>query len=324
MPVIKPSSYRPLWFLFNRHLETIVPSLTRKVKGASYKRTRLELGDGDFLDLDWLSGERRREKLVIISHGLEGNSTRHYSLGAAKYFYERGWDALAWNCRSCSGELNRLARFYHHGDTADLGLVIGEATGMGYKSIVLIGFSMGGSFALKYLGEKGTNIATEVKGSVSFSVPCDLAAGGRALDGPGNGFYRRRFIGKLRRKLVEKSKRFPTEIDVARIASVKTFDEFNNCYTAPLHGFRDSDDFYRKASCLPYLADIRVPSLLVNAANDPLLTPECYPVSVAEKSDYVYLEIPRRGGHVGFALPGKEKSWMEVRAFEFVTQVIGL
>jgi len=324
MPLVENSSYRPSWFLFSRHLETIVPSLLRKVKGSSYRRTRLELLDGDFLDLDWLTGENKREKLVIISHGLEGSSTRQYSRGMAKYFYERSWDALAWNCRSCSGEINRLARFYHHGDTADLGFVVDEAARLGYKNIVLVGFSMGGSFGLKFLGEKGREIQSEVKGSVNFSVPCDLAAGGRILDGPGNGFYRRRFIGKLRKKLIAKSKLFPGAIDISDIGSVRTFDVFNNVYTAPLHGFRNSDDFYSSSSSLPYLSNIRVPSLLVNAANDPMLTPECFPVQIAKDSQYLYLEIPKRGGHVGFSMRGKDENWMEVRAFEFVTQVIGL
>jgi predicted alpha/beta-fold hydrolase len=324
MPLVDHSTYRPVWYLFSRHLETIIPSAFRKIKGTAYIRERLELADGDFLDLDWLKGDRRRDKLVIISHGLEGNSTRHYSQGMAKYFYEHGWDSLAWNCRSCSGDQNRLARFYHHGDTADLSYVVDECIRLGYKDIVLIGFSMGGSFNLKFLGERGNNLKPEVKGSVSFSVPCDLAAGGRILDSPGNGFYRRRFIGKLRKKLAAKSKLFPREIDVSKLNSITTFEAFNNCYTAPLHGFKNSEDFYNQSSCIHYLKNIQVPSLLVNAANDPLLTPECYPTQIAEIAKYFYLEIPKRGGHVGFALPGLKENWMELRALEFVTKVIGL
>ena len=322
MPLVEHSSYKPVWFLFHRHLETIIPSLTRKIKNAKYQRTRLELSDGDFIDLDWMAGEQRKKNLVIISHGLEGSSSRQYSQGMAKYFFARGWDALAWNCRSCSGELNRLLRFYHHGDTADLGFVVDEAIRLGYSGIVLIGFSMGGSFGLKYLGEKGIDIPEQLKGSVSFSVPCELASGGKVLD-DGLPLYRKRFLGKLRKKLSEKAGRFPGKIDVSKLSAVQSFEDFNNLFTAPLHGFRDSHDFYQKSSCLPYLSNIRVPSLLVNAANDPLLSPECYPTAIAKKSEFLHLEIPQRGGHVGFQLLGKEENWMEVRAFEFVTSLIG-
>jgi predicted alpha/beta-fold hydrolase len=322
MPLVAHSSYKPVWYLFNKHLETIVPNKTRKVTTAAYTRTRLELTDGDFLDLDWLKGGR--SKLAIISHGLEGNSMRTYCRGMAKFFFARGWDALAWNCRSCSGELNRLARFYHHGDTADLGFVVDEAIRQGYREIVLIGFSMGGSFSLKYTGEKGSGIPGEVKGCIAFSVPCDLAAGARAVDGRGNGIYRKRFIAKLRKKILEKSRTFPNDIDSSKLSSIETLDAFNNQYTASLHGFKDSDDFYQRSSCLHYLAGIRVPSLLVNAANDPMLTPECFPSAIAEKSQHLFLEVPQRGGHVGFALTGKEENWMEVRAIEFVKEVIEL
>jgi predicted alpha/beta-fold hydrolase len=322
MPLIRTSTYKPVWYLFHKHLETIVPSALRKVPG-SYSRTRLELPDGDFVDLDWMKdSEIQRDKVIIISHGLEGSSLRHYSKGMARYFYDRGWDSLAWNCRSCGGEPNRLARFYHHGDTEDLGRVVDEAIRLGYQTIVLAGFSMGGSFSLKYLGEKGQSVSPKVKGSVSFSVPCDLEAGGKILDSPATfPLYRNRFLGKLKRKIAEKAQRFP-EINLSKLNTLTTFEEFNNCYTAPLHGFTDSADFYRRSSCMDFLQHIAVPSLLVNAANDPLLTPECYPVSIAEKSESLYLEIPRRGGHVGFPLIGKKENWMEVRAFEFVSTVI--
>ena len=322
MPLVAQSTYKPVWYLFNRHLETIVPNKTRKVTGIDYTRTRLELSDGDFLDLDWLREDRSQRKLAIISHGLEGNSMRVYCRGMAKFFFARGWDALAWNCRSCSGELNRLARFYHHGDTADLGFVIDEAIRLGYKEIILIGFSMGGSFSLKYVGEKGNDIPEEVKGCIAFSVPCDLAAGAKAVDGPGNGIYRRRFIAKLREKILEKSRKFPDVIDTSKLHSIKTLDEFNNTYTTSLHGFRDANDFYNKSSCLHYLSGIRVPSLLVNAANDPMLTPECFPREIAEKSQHFFLEVPARGGHVGFALNGREENWMEMRAWEFVREIL--
>lgn len=322
MPLVEPSSYRRVPYLFTAHLETIIPSLVRRIRDVNYQRQRLELPDGDFVDLDWLVRDpSMRNKLVIISHGLEGNSSRHYSLGMARYFFKLGWDALAWNCRSCSGELNRLPRFYHHGDTMDLSTVIDEATNTGYKKIALTGFSMGGSFSLKYLGEKGVEVPKEVVGAVCFSVPCDLAAGGRILDKPHLAFYRRRFLGKIVRKFEAKAIQFPGQFDLQRLRSVTDFEEFNEYFTAPLHGFTGAADFYARASCSPVLNRIAIPSLLVNAANDPLLTPECYPIEIAKASKSLYLEIPRHGGHVGFPIHASANNWMETRAFEFLTDL---
>lgn len=140
--------------MVNRHMETIIPSMFFKVDDIIYDRERLELSDGDFLDLDWLTGKKKKENLIVLSHGLEGSSDRYYIKRAARYFHERGWDILAWNCRSCSGEMNRLPRFYHHGDTEDLSKVIDHVLKSSYKKVILIGYSMGGSMSLKYLGEE--------------------------------------------------------------------------------------------------------------------------------------------------------------------------
>jgi len=323
--VIVESTYRPVPYLTNGHLETIVPSAFRKITGVLYQRQRLELADGDFLDLDWLrhsdvvtdfakptSGETK--KLVIISHGLEGSSERHYSRGMSKYFYARGWDTLAWNCRSCSGELNRLPRFYHHGDTADLQHVIDEAFRKEYNHIALVGFSMGGSFSMKYLGERGSNIDKRIKGGVGFSVPCDLGSSAAELDKPSKSFYRNPFLRKLGKKILAKSFIYPGKISFKDYNQVKTFRQFDDRYTASLHGFKDANDFYSKSSCDQYLKNIVVPALIVNAANDPFLTPDCYP-----DIPNVQLEIPKHGGHVGFPLAKTEENYMERRAYDFLS-----
>jgi len=317
--LIIESTYRPVPFLANAHLETIVPSAFRKVKGVLYQRQRLELDDGDFLDLDWLvNNDVRTTKLVIISHGLEGSSERHYSRGMAKYFRQRGWDALAWNCRSCSGEMNRLARFYHHGDTNDLDRVITEAFRKGYDHIALTGFSMGGSFSMKYLGERGASIDPRVKGAVGFSVPCSLSSSAAELDKPSKSFYRNRFLRKLGKKILAKSFLYPDKISYEGFDKIKTFKEFDDRYTASLHGFKDAADFYSRSSCDQYLRNITVPALIVNAANDPFLPPACFPKDVAREHQYFHLEIPTRGGHVGFSLAGYEENYMERRAFGFL------
>jgi uncharacterized protein len=287
----------------------------RKIEG-EYKRERLELTDGDFLDLDWMKGDSA--KLVIISHGLEGNSERHYSKGVAHYFYQRGWDALAWNCRGCSGEMNRLPRFYHHGATEDMASVVDHAIKNKYSEIAMVGFSMGGSMTLKYLGERKDNLGPEIKSAVAFSVPCDLGASARELDKPNKRFYLNRFLKKLENKIRAKSIKFPNLISTEGIGQIKTFREFDNRYTAPLHGFTDADDFYIKASSGPYISSIQIPTLIANALNDPFLPAACYPFDIAKNHSHVHLETPERGGHVGFSLAGMTESWMEVRAFEFI------
>jgi len=318
MPLIPESPYRPPFYLFNGHLETVLPSLFRKIS-ASYKRERIELIDGDFLDLDWLS--TGRDKLVIVSHGLEGNSDRHYAKGMAKYFFENGWDALAWNCRGCSGEMNRLPRFYHHGASEDLAAVINHAVTKNYSHIVLIGFSMGGSMTLKYLGEQGDKVAPIIKSAMVFSVPCDLGSSARELEKSTNQFYLNRFLTKLRVKMESKSYLFPNQISINGFDKIKSFRAFDDRYTAPLHGFDDADDFYAKASCGPYLSAIRIPTLLVNALNDPFLPAACYPFELAGSHDFIHLETPAQGGHVGFSLWGRNENWMEVRAFDFCNQI---
>lgn len=317
MPLIEKSNYRKPFYLFNGHWETIVPSSFRKIKGVTYQRERLELIDGDFLDLDWLKGNN--QKLVVISHGLEGSSERHYSKGMAKYFHARGWDAVAWNCRGCSGEINRLPRFYHHGATEDIRAVVEHAIHTKkYSTIALVGFSMGGSMTLKYMGENGNTLHNSVKTAVVFSVPCHLGSSARELDKPSKRFYLNRFLKKLQKKIQAKSLQFPRIVSAEGFENIRSFRDFDNRYTCPLHGFKDADDFYERASSGPHISSIQKPTLVVNALSDPFLPQECYPVDIAKKHSTVFLEMPADGGHVGFTLAGKEVNWMEVRAFEFV------
>jgi uncharacterized protein len=320
MPLIKNSSYQKPFYLFNGHWETIVPSMFRKVKGVAYERERLELSDSDFLDLDWL--KNKSTKLVIISHGLEGSSERHYCKGMAKYFFQRGWDAIAWNCRGCSGEINRLPRFYHHGATEDLSAVIQHAIQKNqYNEIALVGLSMGGSLTLKYFGENAEKLPSTIKVGVTFSVPCHLGSSARELDKPEKKFYLNRFLKKLGNKIREKSKVYPELISYEGFEKIKSFREFDTRYTAPLHGFKDADDFYEQASSGNYIARIQTPTLIVNSLSDLFLPPSCFPFEVAENHEYVSLETPKYGGHIGFTLAGKEENWMEVRAFEFISHV---
>lgn len=318
MAILSPSSYSTVHRYINGHFETILPSLFRKIEGVNYTRERLELADGDFLDLDWLHA--KSDRLAIISHGLEGNSYRHYVMGMSKFFHAREWNVIAWNCRSCSGEMNRLPRLYHHAASEDLEAVVNHAVLQGkFKSISLIGFSMGGSLSFKYLGENSNQTPREIKSCVGFSVPCDVGSSARQLEKPSMAFYRKRFLKKLTDKMIKKSVQFPSIIDKPDPTRIKDFKTFDNLYTAPLHGFKDANHFYKSASAINYIPSINVPTLLVNAENDPMLPSACYPVDLAKSHQFFHLETPKRGGHVGFPMKRTLENWMEHRAFEFIS-----
>ena len=317
MPLI-PSTYPGApRYLFNAHLQTIVPSALRKVRGLTYERERLELPDGDFLDLDWVDGGRKR--LVVITHGLEGDSNRPYVRGTAKLFAQNGWDVLAWNCRSCSGEMNRAFRLYNHGEIGDIDAVIRHALATkNYQEIGLVGYSMGGNITLKYLGVHGKSTPDVVKKAATFSAPTDLRASAQVLDAASNAFYKKRFLRKLSRKVRLKAAQHPGLLDLSKLAAVRVWRDFDEAFSAALGGYRDADDFYEQASARYFMPGIEIPTLLVNAQNDPILTPECAPVDLARNNPYIYLETPRTGGHVGFMVAGDEFTWAERRALAFL------
>ena len=318
MPVLPKPDYQPPSWQFNAHIQTIYPSVMRKIKFAYDRRERLDLPDGDFVDLDWKQHTGNNRKLVIITHGLEGDSKRHYVVGTAKVFFQNGYDALGWNCRSCSGEINRLARFYHHGDTSDLRKVIHHAIEKyGYEEIVLVGYSMGGSLSLRVLGEDPSSVPAQIKKAIGFSVPCDLLSSVQLLSKPHNTLYNARFLRKLGKKIKEKEKKFPGQISAEGYDKIKHFLDFDNRYSAPLHGFTDAIDFYTQASVKPFLKNIRVPSLLVQALNDTFLSEECICYEEAENNPFLFLETPEKGAHCGFMLSGSEFSWAELRALDF-------
>ncbi len=321
MPYIKKSTYRrPPLHQFNGHLQTILPSTFRKID-VHYERERLELHDGDFLDLDWIDCGSR--KLALLSHGLEGNSDRTYIRGMAKLFREKGWDVLAWHCRSCSGEMNRTFRLYNHGEIEDIGMVIRHALSLkDYEAIVLVGYSMGGNITLKYLGVNGKEVPGPIKAGIAFSTPCDLEESSNTLDKPGNFIYKKKFLKRLKEKITRKAAQFPGKIDLSHFENIKVWRGFDIHYSAPLSGYDTVEDFYRHCSAKNFLSDLKVPALLVNAQNDPILTPACSPVDIAGSHPYFYLETPKQGGHVGFAWKGKPYTWSEWRVIDFIATQI--
>ena len=312
MPLVPTSSYRPPLGFANPHLQTIWAGRLRRVEGPGYVRERIATPDDDFLDLDW--SRVGADRAVVISHGLEGSADRAYVRGMAKALNRHGWDALAWNLRGCSGEPNRQLRLYHSGATDDLDTVVQYALGR-YATVALVGFSLGGNMTLKYLGERGVD--APVARAVAFSVPVDLAASSVALARWENAVYMRYFLRSLRGKVRAKAQQFPNAVDTGGLRALRDFQGFDDRYTAPLHGFTDAADYWARASSRPFLSAIRVPTLLVNAADDPFLASACYPRDEAEASGHLWLEVPARGGHVGFVSRGAAY-WSETRAAEFL------
>ena len=311
-------SYKPPLFLSNGHLQTIYPTFLRKLDHAFYQRERITTPDDDFLDLDWSC--KGNNRLAILSHGLEGSSFRPYMVGMVLALNKCGWDALAWNYRSCSGEINRQLRFYHNGATDDLDIVVEHACKKGlYKSIALIGFSMGGNLSLVYLGEKGKKIHSLISKSIVFSVPCDLEASAAKLAHPLNMIYMRRFLRMLHKKVTEKMRLFPDRISDDGYEKIKDFKGFDDRYTAPIHGFKNAEDYWRRCSSNNYIPGIKIKTLIINAANDPFLSEECFPIKQTKDHQYVSLEIPKSGGHVGFeSFNAEGMYWSEKRALQFL------
>ncbi|MDX1913712.1 MAG: alpha/beta fold hydrolase [Saprospiraceae bacterium] len=324
MPLVHSSTYPGApWWQPGGHLQTLLPGLFRRVKGVDYQRERIETPDGDFLDLDWLKRAGSRN-LVIITHGLEGSSQAQYCRGTAKRFVQEGWDALAWNCRSCSGEMNRSFRLYHHGDTDDIAAVVGHALQSGnYEALALIGYSMGGNITLKYVGTQGESLPPEVKAAVAFSAPCDIRAGADVLDRWDNLVYKKRFLHLLKQKILQKNKLFPGRLDISRLKKVRRWRDFDEHFSAPICGFASAADFHDQASAKNFVAGTRIPTLLVSAKNDPILTPDCFPVELAQEHPFLFLELTEGGGHCGFTAQGETVfSWAEQRAFTFTAAAI--
>lgn len=264
----------------NGHIQSVWPTLFRKVTFAEPVREVLPTDDNDELHLDWY--RQGSDRLAVLSHGLEGHSRRPYMQGLARALFNDGWDVLAWNFRSCGGVMNHQPRFYHSGATGDLDRVVKHGLGKGYKTAFLSGFSMGGNLTLLYLGQQSEQVDSGICGAITYSVPCDLAGSADTLALPSRRIYMQRFLRDLRVKMEEKSKRFPHLIDVEGFETIRSFHGFDDRYTAPLHGFRDAQDYWASCSALWTLKDIRVPSLIVNAADDPFLSRRCFPESRAE------------------------------------------
>lgn len=312
MPLVPSPSYRSPWWVREPHWHTVVAAKMRRAPSPAWSRQRIELSDGDFLDLDVLASASQTG--VILLHGLEGSTSRAYMRAMADALFQTEVSVFALNFRGCSGEPNRLPRSYHSGATEDLRAVLASVADR-CEVLHAVGFSLGGNLLLKYLGEEGR--ASRISRAVAVSVPCDLKGSAHQLATRGNRLYMWNFMRSLRAKMKQKADAFPDQIDLSGLAEIKTFQDFDDRYTAPLHGYRDANDYWASCSSMYVLKDIRIPTLLLNAEDDPFLSEGCYPYDICADSPFVHLETPASGGHVGF-LDGA-RTYAEKRAVEFLS-----
>jgi predicted alpha/beta-fold hydrolase len=312
------SSYEAPWWLPGGHLQTIAAALAPAPRVA-WSRERWETPDGDFIDLDWAgpaakAGSHDRSGPVLaLFHGLEGSSASPYARAIAAQALALGWRCVVPHFRGCSGELNRLPRAYHSGDSEEIRWIL-EALSGPAGTLYGCGISLGGNALLKYLGEQGEGAA--VRKAIAISAPLDLAAAGRALDaGLSREIYTRIFLKTLKKKTFEKIKQQKISVDSLRLRRARTFWEFDDTVTAPLHGFLGADDYWARSSSGPWLGRIRVPTLVLNARNDPFM-PATALDAIRDLPANVMLEFPRSGGHAGF--PGRNR-WLARRVLDFLS-----
>ncbi len=297
-----PSSYvAPRW-LPGAHLQTIWPARFAPRPRVDYRRERWETPDGDFVDVDFAAPEPQTDSAacLVLFHGLEGCSRSHYALALMRSAADRGWRGIVLHFRGCSGEANRLPRAYHSGDSEEGDWVLRRLhSRFPCAPLYAAGVSLGGNMLAKWLGERGED-ARFVAAAASIGAPLDLAAGGYALCRGFNRVYTRMFLATLKAKALAKIDRFPDVGRAERIRASRNLYEYDNAYTAPVHGFRNTEDYWQRASGKPWLSRIRVPHLALNALNDPFVPADSLP-HAGDVSSFVTLEQPAHGGHIGFA-----------------------
>ncbi|MGZ8486892.1 MAG: YheT family hydrolase [Candidatus Binatia bacterium] len=287
-----------------------------------YRRERWVTPDGDFIDLDWTPGAAAANKLLVLFHGLEGCSRSHYAMSFMTMAQQRGWRGVVPHFRGCSGEINKLPRAYHSGDAAEIDWILRRLKRENPDcEIYVAGVSLSGNMLLKWLGEQADAACAIVKGAAAVSAPVDLHAAAALLDsGYRRAIYTRRFLRSLRGKVLAKIAQHGLDIDPAAMDACSTFRQFDDIYTAPMHGFKNADDYWTRASSKPWLKNICVPTLMINAQNDPFLPALALPRD-DEVSGSVTLDFPNFGGHVGFvsgSFPGS-LDWLSRRIFQFFT-----
>lgn len=310
-------SYRAPRWLRGGHAQTIYPALFLRGRRPSYRRERWDTPDADFIDLDFLDAGPAGAPRVAMFHGLEGSSSSHYAVALMHALERARWNGVVVHFRGCSGEINRLPRAYHSGDAPEIGWILARLAEAG-EPLYAVGVSLGGNALLKWLGESGVRASACLRAAAAVSAPLDLMAAGAALGQGLNLIYTRMFLATLRRKSLDKLERFPGLFDRERVLRARNLRQFDDVVTAPLHGYRDTDDYWTRASSKPLLASVGLPTLVLNAKNDPFLPARHLP-QPAEVSAMVLLEQPEEGGHAGFpsgTFPGT-LDWLPQRVLAF-------
>ncbi len=295
MALIENSTYNPKYYFKSKHFNTVYRTLFQNIN-IVYQRKRLELNDGDFLDLDF--SLVNSNKIAIVIHGLEGSSDSSYVKSMTRVLNDNNWDVVAINLRGCSGEPNRLLSSYHSGKTDDLKYVIHYLEKQySYESYGLIGFSLGGNVTLKYLGETGNELPSKIKSAATISVPCDLKGSSEEIAKFWNTVYMQRFLISLKKKSHIKLKQFPNSfLKEENIDKVKNFHDFDNMYTAPAHGFKDAFDYWKKNSSKQFINEIKVPTLLITAGDDPFLSQSCIPIQKQRTTKILFWKLQNMVG----------------------------
>jgi len=311
--VLPPASsfrHQAPWWLPGGHLQTIWPSLfSRSTVGEAprFRRERWTTPDDDFIDVDFLadppsaSADAAARPLLVLFHGLEGSSKSGYAQAFACLARDQGWSYAVPHFRGCSGELNLAPRAYHSGDHQEVEWILQRMSERRGGPVLAVGVSLGGNMLLRWAEESGTQASRKVHAVAAVCSPLDMAAGGHTLSrGFGRYTYTRMFLGTMKPKALAKLRQHPGLFDERKLREARDLYEFDNVFTAPLHGFRDTDDYWKRASSKPRLADIRVPALVLNSLNDPFIPAKSLPRQ-SEVGPHVTLWQPRHGGHVGFA-----------------------
>lgn len=311
------TGFQAAWWCRSPHAQTLWPHLLRIRPRPRYRRERLELPDGDFLDLDWF-GPASPDCLVVILHGLEGSSSSHYVRALAHNLAVVGVPSVVMHQRGCSGEPNRRARFYHAGETEDLRFVLEHCRRQRPGGrLYAVGYSLGGNMLLKWLGQAQVTL---LDAAAAVSPPFRLDYGAQRLERGLSRLYQAYLLRGMKKSVARKRRRMPHPVDPRALSRCRTFEQIDTCLTAPLHGFRDARDYYARNSCRQFLGAIRTPTLIVHALDDPFLTPNALP-GASELSPDVTMEVSRQGGHCGFvtgSLPFRPRYWLDQRLPDFI------
>lgn len=317
--------YSAAWWIPGGHLQTLWGKLFRRQQPAATVAERWDTPDGDFVEVHRLPAATGRPRLLLL-HGLEGSVRSHYAQGLLNEAARRGWGADLLIFRSCGSELNRTRRFYHSGETTDTSFVLERISREFPASpLAIAGVSLGGNVLLKFLGERGDDLPSQLRAAAAISVPFDLARSAKRVNRGFSRLYQGFFLSSLRRKAKEKAALFPDLAPVERISGLRTLEDFDDLITGPLHGFRDAQDYYQRSSSLGWLEGIRLRTLLLSAVDDPMLPPEVLAEvrEVAQRNQALRLEFVDKGGHAGFvsgSRPWRPFYYAEYRVGEFFAE----